>query len=72
MRIKISVLPISIYLAFLFAIPFPETVLTLQVFGRHVPSNRVVSGAYKNEFGENQEIDATINAVKVPCPDENK
>lgn len=34
------------------------------VFGRHVPTSRVVSGAYKTEFGEHEEIQATISAVK--------
>lgn len=34
------------------------------VFGRHVPSGRVVSGAYKSEFGDHDEIQSTIAAIK--------
>ena len=35
-----------------------------KTYGRHEAPVRVVSGAYKNEYGESAEITATINAVK--------
>lgn len=35
-----------------------------QVFGRHVAKDRMVSGAYKNEYGDAQEIQAVTDAVK--------
>ena len=31
------------------------------VFGRHKASERMVSGAYKSEYGENDEISRAIN-----------
>lgn len=31
------------------------------VFGEHKASTRMVSGAYRSEFGENEEIAATLN-----------
>merc|ERR1712136_33098 len=34
------------------------------VFGRHVASDRLVSGAYKSEFGESQEINDAMKRVK--------
>ena len=34
------------------------------VFGRHVASDRMVSGAYRTEYGENQEIQAVSDAIK--------
>ena len=37
----------------------------LQVFGRHVASDRMVSGAYKTEFGEEDEISKVIKRVEV-------
>jgi len=36
-----------------------------QVYGRHVASNRMVSGAYKTEYGDEKEIDAIIARVQV-------
>ena len=35
-----------------------------QIFGRHVASDRMVSGAYINEYGEKTEIEAVKEAVK--------
>jgi len=35
-----------------------------KVFGRHVASDRLVSGAYRNEYGDNQDILAVTEAVK--------
>lgn len=37
----------------------------LQVVGRHVASDRMVSGAYKTEFGESDEISQCIKKVEV-------
>merc|ERR1711997_194148 len=34
-----------------------------KVFGRHVASDRMVSGAYRNEYGETSEINAIVEAV---------
>uniref|UniRef100_A0A4W4FNM1 Methylmalonyl-CoA mutase, mitochondrial n=1 Tax=Electrophorus electricus TaxID=8005 RepID=A0A4W4FNM1_ELEEL len=34
------------------------------VFGEHKASTRMVSGAYRSEFGENEEIDATVQQFK--------
>jgi methylmalonyl-CoA mutase len=34
-----------------------------KVFGRHSPQNRVVSGAYKSEYGEHDEVTLTQNAI---------
>ncbi|XP_026853259.2 methylmalonyl-CoA mutase, mitochondrial [Electrophorus electricus] len=34
------------------------------VFGEHKASTRMVSGAYRSEFGENEEIDATLSRVQ--------
>ena len=36
-----------------------------KVFTRHVASDRMVSGAYKSEYGENEEIQACIHRVEV-------
>ncbi|CAI4230545.1 unnamed protein product [Auanema sp. JU1783] len=36
-----------------------------KVFGRYAAVNRMVSGAYKSEFGETSEIDQVMNKVKV-------
>merc|ERR1712012_622509 len=35
-----------------------------EVFGRHVASDRMVSGAYKSEYGDAEEIQAVADAVK--------
>ncbi|XP_052247825.1 methylmalonyl-CoA mutase, mitochondrial-like isoform X1 [Dreissena polymorpha] len=35
-----------------------------KVYGRHVASNRLVSGAYKTEYGQEKEIDAIIKRVE--------
>merc|ERR1712168_724064 len=35
-----------------------------KVFGRHVASDRMVSGAYRNEYGETSEIDQVVEAVE--------
>ena len=37
----------------------------LQVFGRHVASNRMVSGAYKTEYGDGDDISKVIKRVEV-------
>lgn len=34
------------------------------VFGRHIASDRLVSGAYKTEYGENEEVDNVIRRVQ--------
>merc|ERR1719378_503666 len=34
-----------------------------KVFGRHVASDRMVSGAYRSEYGENSEIEAVTKAI---------
>lgn len=39
-----------------------------QVFGRHVANNRLVSGAYKTEFGEVDEISKAAQRVQVLIP----
>ena len=39
--------------------------MSLQVVGRHVASDRMVSGAYKTEFGETDEISQCIKKVEV-------
>ena len=36
-----------------------------QVVGRHVASDRMVSGAYKSEFGESDEISQCMQKVEV-------
>jgi methylmalonyl-CoA mutase len=36
-----------------------------KVWGRHQPVNRVISGAYKSEYGSEGEIDKTIKLVEV-------
>ena len=36
-----------------------------QVVGRHVASDRMVSGAYKSEFGESDEITQCMKKVEV-------
>ena len=47
----------------------PEFLLSLftdameKVFGRHVASDRMVSGAYRSEYGENSEIEAVTKAI---------
>ena len=35
------------------------------MFGRHVASDRMVSGAYKSEFGQEDEIERVMKRVKV-------
>ena len=35
-----------------------------KVFGRHVASEKLVSGAYRTEYGENEEILAVAKAVE--------
>ena len=35
------------------------------MFGRHVASDRMVSGAYKTEYGEEDEISKVIKRVEV-------
>lgn len=39
--------------------------MSLQVVGRHVASDRMVSGAYKAEFGETDEISQCMKKVEV-------
>ncbi|KAI9295758.1 hypothetical protein K502DRAFT_364710 [Neoconidiobolus thromboides FSU 785] len=34
------------------------------VYGRHMPQNRMVSGAYKSEYGERDEVKDTMNAIE--------
>ncbi|XP_014680006.1 PREDICTED: methylmalonyl-CoA mutase, mitochondrial-like, partial [Priapulus caudatus] len=36
-----------------------------KVFGRHLASDRMVSGAYRNEFGENEELEQCVAAAEV-------
>ncbi len=36
-----------------------------KAFGRHVASDRLVSGAYRTEYGESEEITAVTDAIKV-------
>lgn len=38
-----------------------------KVFGRHVASDRMVSGAYKSEYGDADEITKCLNEVAVGC-----
>lgn len=43
---------------------FPNSTLFIpQVFGRHIASDRLVSGAYKTEYGEQQELAAVTEKV---------
>ena len=35
------------------------------MFGRHVATNRLVSGAYKTEYGDASEIDVVMKRVQV-------
>lgn len=35
------------------------------VWGRHEPETRVISGAYKSEYGENVEVEDTLRVVNV-------
>merc|ERR1712126_282049 len=35
-----------------------------KVFGRHVASDKMVSGAYRSEYGENTEIEAVTTAIQ--------
>lgn len=37
-----------------------------QVFGRHTASDRLVSGAYKTEYGDQDELDAVSDKVRRP------
>lgn len=39
-----------------------------KVFGRHKPTLQLVSGAYKSSYGSHNEIDETIEIVKVNIP----
>ena len=39
--------------------------LYMQVFKRHVASDRMVSGAYKTEYGEADEIQEVSNRIQV-------
>lgn len=39
--------------------------LYVQVFKRHVASDRMVSGAYKTEYGEAEEIQEVSNRIQV-------
>lgn len=39
--------------------------LVLKVVGRHVASDRMVSGAYKTEFGDSDEISQCMKKVNV-------
>ena len=34
------------------------------VYGRHVANDRLVSGAYRTEYGETEEITAVANAIE--------
>jgi methylmalonyl-CoA mutase len=43
-----------------------------QVCGRHVASDRMVSGAYKTEYGEADEIKGCIKKVEVSCSSDHK
>ena len=36
-----------------------------KVFSRHVAVDRMVSGAYKSEYGEDKELDACIARIEV-------
>ena len=36
-----------------------------QVFGRHTASDRMVSGAYKSEYGQHDDIDMVMKRVEV-------
>ena len=36
-----------------------------QVFGRHQPTSRMVSGAYKSEYGDSIEVEETLKIVQV-------
>ena len=38
-----------------------------KVFGRHIAESRMVSGAYKNEYGESNEIGDVLAKVEVRC-----
>ena len=38
--------------------------ICIQVFDRHVASDRMVSGAYRNEYGDTQEINDVVEAVE--------
>ena len=44
--------------------PKSDKYVSLQVFGRHVASDRMVSGAYRNEYGETSDIDLVVEAVE--------
>ena len=35
------------------------------MFGRHVATDRMVSGAYKSEYGSNDEIDSVVAKIEV-------
>ncbi|XP_067880496.1 methylmalonyl-CoA mutase, mitochondrial [Heterodontus francisci] len=35
-----------------------------KVFGEHRPSNRMVSGAYRHEFGDNEEMSMAVNRIE--------
>ena len=37
----------------------------LQVFGRHMASDRLVSGAYKTEYGDTDEINHVMARIEV-------
>ncbi len=43
-----------------------------KVFSRHVATDRMVSGAYKSEYGADQEIQTCIDRVEVGIWDESK
>ena len=44
---------------------FIVAISVVQVVGRHVASDRMVSGAYKTEFGETDEITRCMKKVEV-------
>ena len=44
--------------------PKSDKYVSPQVFGRHVASDRMVSGAYRNEYGETSDIDQVVEAVE--------
>ena len=40
-------------------------ILIIKIFGRHVATDRMVSGAYKSEYGDSDEITQCLNEVEV-------
>lgn len=56
---------LNIYRLFIGCEKFCADWLLLKVWGRHVASDRMISGAYRSEYGRPEDIDSVIQKVEV-------